>query len=59
MGSNIMDSKTDIEEGLDIHPNQSSISSIVEDFKEVNVSSVWQCIHSKVISKIYLIYFLH
>ena len=36
-----MDSKTDIEEGLDIHPNQSSISSIADDFKEVNVSQMY------------------
>lgn len=43
-----MDSRTDIEEGLDIHPNQSSISSIVdEDFKEVNVSSVKNLIQYK------------
>jgi len=47
MGSNIIDSisssKTNIEEGLDIdidiHPNQSSVSTIAaEDFREVNVS---------------------
>ncbi len=45
MGSNIIDSisssKTNNEEGLDIdiHPNQSSVSTIAaEDFREVNVS---------------------
>jgi len=44
MSSNIIDSiassKTNIEEGLDIHPNQSSVSTIAEDFREVNVSPI-------------------
>lgn len=41
MENHIIDSKTDIEEGLDIHPNQSPISSFVEDYKEVNVSLIF------------------
>jgi hypothetical protein len=49
MGSNIIDSisssKTNIEEGLDIHPNQSSVSTIAaEDFREVNVSLIYPII---------------